>query len=81
MTIKLNLNLNLMAEGLESMAAFIGQGSPMRPFDRHVKQPVTVCFIQHHITSHDNIVTTLFKKKASVSDKKEFPLASLIKTQ
>ncbi len=35
----------LMAEGLESMAAFIGQGPPMRPFDRHVQQPITVCFV------------------------------------
>ncbi len=35
----------LMAEGLEYMAAFIGQGPAMRPFDRHVKQHITVRFI------------------------------------
>ncbi len=34
----------MTAEGLECMVAFIGQGLPMRPFDRHVKQPITVRF-------------------------------------
>ncbi len=27
------------------MAAFIGQGPPMRQFDQHVKQPITVRFV------------------------------------
>ncbi len=47
----------LKAEGLESMAAFIGQGPPMRPFDRHVKQPIIVCFVQHHVSGRGNVVT------------------------
>ncbi len=34
----------LRAEGLESMAAFIGQGPYIRQFNRHVKQPITVVF-------------------------------------
>ncbi len=41
--------LRLTAEGLESMAAFIGQGPPMRLFDQHVKQPIAVCLIQCHV--------------------------------
>ncbi len=41
----------LTAEGLESMVAFIGQGPPMRPFDRHVKQPIAVNFVKRHISS------------------------------
>ncbi len=36
------------AEGLEYMAAFIGQGPPMRSFYLHVKQPITVNFVQRH---------------------------------
>ncbi len=36
------------------MAAFIGQGPPMRPFDRHVKQPITVCFVQRHVSGRGN---------------------------
>ncbi len=47
----------LMAEGLEFMAAFISQGSPMSLFDRHVKQPITVCFVQRHISGHGNVAT------------------------
>ncbi len=47
----------LTAEGLESMVAFIGQGPPMRPFDRHVKQPITVCFVQHHVSGRGNVAT------------------------
>ncbi len=31
-----------------AMAAFIGQGPPMRQFDRHV----TVSFVQHHVSGH-----------------------------
>ncbi len=42
-------------DGLESLAAFIGQGPPMRQFDRHVKQPITVCFIQRHVSGRGNI--------------------------
>ncbi len=47
----------LTTEGLESMLAFIGQGPPMRPFDRHVKQPITVCFIQPHVLVRGNVAT------------------------
>ncbi len=39
------------------MAAFIGQGSPMSPFDRHVKQPITVRFLQRHVSGHGNVAT------------------------
>ncbi len=34
-------NFRLMAECLKSTAAFIGQGPPTGPFDRHVKQFVS----------------------------------------
>ncbi len=47
----------LTAEGLESMAAFIGQGPPMRPFDQHVKQPITVRFVQRHVSGRGNVAT------------------------
>ncbi len=47
----------LMAEGLKSMVAFIGQGSPMRPFDLHVKQPITVRFVQRHVPGRGNVAT------------------------
>ncbi len=47
----------LTAEGLESMAAFIGQVPPMRPFDRHVKQPITVHFVQRHVSGRENVTT------------------------
>ncbi len=45
----------LTAEGLKYMAALIGQGPPMRLFDRHVKQPITVRFIQRHVSGHGNV--------------------------
>ncbi len=47
----------LTAEGLECMAGFIGQGPPMRPFDRHVKQPIIVCFVQRHVSVRGNVAT------------------------
>ncbi len=47
----------LTAEGLEYMAAFIGQGPPMRSFDRHVKQPITVRFVQRHVSGRGNVAT------------------------
>ncbi len=46
-----------MAEGLESMVAFIGQGPHMRPFDQHVKQPITVRFVQRHFLRCGNVAT------------------------
>ncbi len=39
------------------MAAFIGQGPPMMPFDRHVKQPITVRFVQRHVSGRGNVAT------------------------
>ncbi len=27
----------------------------MRTFDRHVKQPITVCFVQHHVSGRGNV--------------------------
>ncbi len=48
-------NFRLTAEGLELMAAFIGQGPSMRPFDRHVKQPITARFVQHHVSGRGNV--------------------------
>ncbi len=39
------------------MAAFIGQGPPMGPFDGHVKQPITVRFIQRHVSGCGNVAT------------------------
>ncbi len=39
------------------MAAFIGQGPHMRPFDRHNKQPITVRFVQHHVSGRGNVAT------------------------
>ncbi len=47
----------LTAEGLESMVAFIGQGLPMRPFDRHVKQPIAVNFLSVTFRQHGNVAT------------------------
>ncbi len=47
----------LTAEGLECIAAFIGQGPPMRPFERHVKQPITVRFVQRHVSGRGNVAT------------------------
>ncbi len=47
----------LTTEGLEYMAAFIGQGPPMRPFVRHVKQPITVSFVQGHVSGRGNVTT------------------------
>ncbi len=47
----------LTAEGLEYMAAFIGQGPPMRPFDQHVKQPIIVHFVQRHVSGRGNVAT------------------------
>ncbi len=47
----------LTAEGLEYMAAFIGQGPAMRPFDRYVKQPITVSFVQRHVSGRGNVAT------------------------
>ncbi len=29
----------------------------MRPFDRHVKHPITVCFVQRHVSVHGNVAT------------------------
>ncbi len=46
-----------MAEGLEYMAALIGQDPPMRPFDRDVKQPITVRFVQRHVSGRGNVAT------------------------
>ncbi len=40
------------------MAAFIGQGPPMRLFDRHVKQTITVRFVQRHVLRCGNVATT-----------------------
>ncbi len=54
----INIRLvRLTAEGLESMVAFIGQGPPIRTFDRHVKQPITVCFVQRHVSGRGNVAT------------------------
>ncbi len=39
------------------MAGFIGQGPSMRPFDRHVKQPITVRFVQRHVSVRGNVAT------------------------
>ncbi len=39
------------------MVAFIGQGPPMRPFDQDVKQPITVRFIQRHVSGRGNVAT------------------------
>ncbi len=39
------------------MAGFIGQGPPMRPFNRHVKQPITVSFVQRHVLGRGNVAT------------------------
>ncbi len=39
------------------MAGFIGQGPPMRLFDRHVKQPITVRFVQRHVSVRGNVAT------------------------
>ncbi len=39
------------------MAACIGQGPLMRPFEQHVKQPITIRFIQHHVSGHGNVAT------------------------
>ncbi len=39
------------------MADFIGQGPPMRPFDRHVKRPITVRFVQHQVSGRGNVAT------------------------
>ncbi len=39
------------------MVAFIGQVWPMQPFERHVKQPITVHFVQHHISGRGNVAT------------------------
>ncbi len=50
-------NFRLTAESLECMVAFIGQGPPMKPFDRHVKQPITVSFIQRHVSGRGNVAT------------------------
>ncbi len=47
----------LTAEGLECLVGFIGQGPPMRPFDQHVKQPITVRFVQRHVSGRGNVVT------------------------
>ncbi len=47
----------LTAEGLEFMVNFIGQGPSMRPFDRHAKQPITVCFVQRHVVGRGNVAT------------------------
>ncbi len=47
----------LTAGGLESMAAFIGQGPPMMPFDRHVQEPITVCLVQCHVSARGNVAT------------------------
>ncbi len=33
------------------------QGPPMMPFDRHVKQPITVCFVQCHVSGCGNVAT------------------------
>ncbi len=49
--------VGLMTEGLEYMATFIGQGPPMRLFDRHVKQSITVRFIQRHVSGRGNVAT------------------------
>ncbi len=29
----------------------------MRPFDRHVKQPITVCYVQRHVSVRSNVAT------------------------
>ncbi len=29
----------------------------MRPFDQHVKQPITVSFVQRHVSGHGNVTT------------------------
>ncbi len=60
-------HFRLTAEGLEHMAAFIGQGPPMRPFDRHVKQPITVHFVQRHVSGRGN-VTTIANRCVKLSD-------------
>ncbi len=39
------------------MVGFIDQGPPMRPFDRHVKQPITVRFVQRHVSGRGNVAT------------------------
>ncbi len=49
------------------MVDFIGQGPPMRPFGRHVKQPITFCFIQRHLSGRGN-VTTIIDQCVKLSD-------------
>ncbi len=61
-----NQTFRLTAEGLESMAAFIGQGLPMRPFDQHVKQPITVSFVQRHVSGRGNVATVTDSNSNSV---------------
>ncbi len=36
---------------------FIGQGPHMRPFDRHVKQPITFSFILRYVSGLGNVAT------------------------
>ncbi len=48
------------------MAMFIGQGPPMRLFDRHVKQPITVRFVQRHVRCGN--VTTIADWCVKLSD-------------
>ncbi|KAL0197459.1 hypothetical protein M9458_005999, partial [Cirrhinus mrigala] len=57
----------LTAEGLEFIAAFFGQGPPIRPFDRYVKQPITVRFVQRHVSGRGNVPTTTDRRATSQS--------------
>ncbi len=43
------------------MAAFIGQGPSMRTFDQQVKQQITVCFVQRHISGAWKCLRMYFK--------------------
>ncbi len=44
-----NTSFRLTAEGLETLATFIGQGPSKRPYDWHVKQPIMFRFVPRHV--------------------------------
>ncbi|KAL0153616.1 hypothetical protein M9458_051096 [Cirrhinus mrigala] len=68
MLVSRSQTFRLTAEGLEFIAAFFGQGPPIRPFDRHVKQPITVHFVQRHVSGHRNVPTTTDRRATSQSE-------------
>ncbi len=38
----------------------------MRPFDQHVKQPITVSFVQRHVSGRGNVATVTDSNSNSV---------------